>query len=232
MCPTAGSPHDIEFDHDAVLLDEEGAATPAQGVGMLVNSAGEQTEIEVVNSALDDAENDLDWAAEIAARALEKRQRAPMLERLKTALRDTFALGSAPEVETSPTVNEESEHMADEKQLSELWEKIDGLPAALSESLGKAVGEAVANAVKPLVDAQAKIEANQKAKDEAEKSALVNKVVKANVLTEEVARTLELPALKELAAKAEPGRAYGLNAAFAGASDKVDTTTLLPEGDD
>src|SRR5690606_1127908 len=30
---------DIVFDHDAILLGEEGAATPAQGVGLLVNAA-------------------------------------------------------------------------------------------------------------------------------------------------------------------------------------------------
>lgn len=30
---------DMKFDHDAILLDEPGAATPAQGVGMLVNLA-------------------------------------------------------------------------------------------------------------------------------------------------------------------------------------------------
>jgi hypothetical protein len=28
---------DMEFDHDAILLDEEGAATPKEGVGMMVN---------------------------------------------------------------------------------------------------------------------------------------------------------------------------------------------------
>lgn len=40
-------------DHDAFLLGEQGAATPDQGVGVFVNSAGE--ELEVVNSVLDAA---------------------------------------------------------------------------------------------------------------------------------------------------------------------------------
>ncbi len=34
------------FDHDAILLDSVGAAQPADGVGMAVNSAGEEVEIE------------------------------------------------------------------------------------------------------------------------------------------------------------------------------------------
>lgn len=37
------------FDHVAILLDEPGAGTPAEGVGIFVNSEGEEQEIEVVN---------------------------------------------------------------------------------------------------------------------------------------------------------------------------------------
>ena len=42
--------HNMLFDHDAILLNEVGAATPDQGVGVFVNSAGDQ--YEVVNSVL------------------------------------------------------------------------------------------------------------------------------------------------------------------------------------
>ena len=42
--------HNMLFDHDAILLNEVGAATPEQGVGVFVNSAGDQ--YEVVNSVL------------------------------------------------------------------------------------------------------------------------------------------------------------------------------------
>ena len=37
------------FDHVAVLLDEPGAGTPAEGVGIFVNAEGDEVEIEVVN---------------------------------------------------------------------------------------------------------------------------------------------------------------------------------------
>lgn len=37
------------FDHVAVLLDEPGAGTPDEGVGIFVNSDGEEQELEVVN---------------------------------------------------------------------------------------------------------------------------------------------------------------------------------------
>jgi len=39
------------FDHVAVLLDEPGAGTPEEGVGIFVNADGEEQEIEVVNLA-------------------------------------------------------------------------------------------------------------------------------------------------------------------------------------
>lgn len=43
------------FDHVAVLLDEPGAGTPAEGVGIFVNAEGYEVEIEVVN--LEEANN-------------------------------------------------------------------------------------------------------------------------------------------------------------------------------
>lgn len=51
----------IEFDHDAILLDEEGAATPTEGVGIFVNREGSQ-EVNVINSALNWEKSGLDWA--------------------------------------------------------------------------------------------------------------------------------------------------------------------------
>lgn len=38
---------DMVFDHDAILLDSTGAAQPHQGVGMAVNSKGEEIEVQV-----------------------------------------------------------------------------------------------------------------------------------------------------------------------------------------
>lgn len=46
----------IRYDHLAILLNEQGAATPEQGVGMFLNSAGNEEKIETVtvNSAVED----------------------------------------------------------------------------------------------------------------------------------------------------------------------------------
>lgn len=40
-----GIARDIAFDHDAILLDSVGAAQPGQGVGMAVNSEGDEVEV-------------------------------------------------------------------------------------------------------------------------------------------------------------------------------------------
>ena len=41
----------MNFDHVAVLLDEPGAGTPGEGVGIFVNAEGDEQEIEVANLA-------------------------------------------------------------------------------------------------------------------------------------------------------------------------------------
>jgi len=40
---------DMEFDHLAILLDETPAGTPEEGIGMFVNSAGEEGKVEVAH---------------------------------------------------------------------------------------------------------------------------------------------------------------------------------------
>lgn len=198
------------FDHDAILLNEQGAATPDQGVGMMVNAKGENEEIEVINSAIeDDAMRHLGYAVDDAIRAVEKLERAPMIERIKSAVLKVVR----GEDEETAAQNEGASEMADDKKkIEELETKVN----ELSEGLAKMVGDAVQNAVKPLVDAQAEMKANQEAKDKAELDGLVNKIVKANIMGEDAAKELTLNVARELAKKAEPGTAAALNSAGIG----------------
>lgn len=212
----------IYFDHDAILLNEDGAATPDQGVGMFVNSSGEHEEIEVVNSAIDQAEDSLDWAGMYLLDAVERRHRAGAWERIKSVLMEALS----PERETS--ANRKEADMADEKQLEELSAKVNTLSESMSK-IGDTIAEAVQNAVKPLTDNLTEIKANQEAQEAAEKDALVNKVVKANILDEETAKEMTINALKKLAAKVKTdGKAATLNGAFSGAggADEFDKYDL------
>lgn len=217
---------DIIFDHDAILLGEEGAATPEQGVGMLVNKAvgsdGEQ--IEVINSVIDDdIDRDLYWSAESMLRSVERSERRPLIERIIQVIKDAVN-----GVTTPGEVNNHEEESMDKAQFDELSGKV----AALAETVGgldDKIATAVGNALKPLTDQlQANADA-QKAKDEAEKERLVNKVVKAGLLDEETAKAADIAVLNALAEKAEPGKAALINGAFKPAGDKPGFT--LPEGD-
>lgn len=205
------------FDHDAILLNEDGAATPDQGVGMLVNASGETEEIEVINSVIADADRELDWAVESIARALEKRRTAPLLERMKTAIIEAV-MGT----ERAPSLNHQENDMTVSK------EQFDALSAevkTLSEGvkgIGNTIAEAVAAAVKPLTDNLTDLQNTQKAKDEAERTELINAIVKGNLMDEATAKELTLNAARALAPKAKPGKAAGLNGAPAIANAAAD----------
>lgn len=197
---------DIEFDHDAILLDEDGAATPEQGVGMMVNSAGK--EIGVINSTLtEDAERGVDWALDNLAQALDRRERASWLERVKTALIEALK-GS----ERVPS--EQQNKDADMTVSKEQFDALSGEVKTLSESvktigtsIGTTVAEAVANALKPITE-QLEAQANSaKATEEAELKTLREKIVAGNIMDEAAAGELTLNAARALAPKAEPGKA-------------------------
>lgn len=199
------------FDHDAILLDEEGAATPDQGVGMFVN--GKQ--IDVINSSLTDMwEDQLDWALDSAARALEQRQRAPMLERLKAVLMEMMPSGR----ETSR--EQENANMAvDEKKVADLETRLEEQGKTLANlnttvaNIGTTVAEAIAAALVPLSTSVEALTNAEKGRENDAKAVLVNKVVEAGILTKEAAESLTPVALTELANKVKPGKAAQLNAA-------------------
>lgn len=206
---------EIEFDHDAILLNEEGAATPNEGVGMMVNAQGE--EVEVINSAIDRAEDYLDWAGKDLLDAVERRHRATVWERMKSAIMEALA----PERET-PTNQEGVVDMAvSEEQFDALSAKVNTLGEAM-DKIGDTITNAVGEAVRPLTDNLAEMQANQKAKDDAELAGLVTKIVKANLMDEETAKELTLNAARKLADKCEPGKAASLNAGGFGGTGEAD----------
>lgn len=184
----------MEFDHDAILLDFAGAATPEQGVGIFVNSDGTTEEVDVVNSIWEDADRELDWALDSIVRSLEKKARFPIVEKIKAAITEAFS-GSGAEV----TANQEEAEMS--KTIDELSAQVTALTESMN-ALGKTITDGVAaaftNALKPLVDAQQAVLANEKAKEETEKATLIDKVVKANLLDEAAAKETPVGVLKAL----------------------------------
>lgn len=194
----------MTFDHDAILLGVPGAATPEQGVGMMVNAAGEAEEVEVVNSIVtnDDMEDDLDRAVEWAARALQRRQEKPMLSKVKAALIEAWANMTGNE---RATLNQQEEDMSTPTMeqfnaLSETVKALSDTVTKLPETLGANFKEVIETTLKPVTDQAAANAADQKVKDDAEAAGLVVKIVAANLLSEADAKASPLPTLRALAA--------------------------------
>lgn len=212
------------FDHDAILLDEEGAATPDQGVGMFVN--GKQ--IEVINSSLTDMwEEQLDWALDSAARALEQKQRAPMLERLKSVIMEALSMGreTSREQENADMAIDEKKVADLETRLEEQGKTLANLEKTVTDAIGgiaASITNAVTAALAPMATSVETLTNAQKAADDAAKLVLVNKVVDAGILSKEAAEGLTPAALAELANKVKPGKAAQLNAALPLNADAVD----------
>lgn len=215
----------MEFDHDAILLDEPGAATPQQGVGMMVNSKGEQ--VEVINSELTEmAENEVDWAAMHLARAIDRADSISRFDAVKDRIIEAVRglVSGKPVDAMSVNHNEDSEMPITEEQFNELAEQVKQLA---SNQLTK---DDLAEAVKPVTEKVDAIEANAKQKDEAQKTALVAEVVKANLLDEDEAKELSINALTKLAAKAKPGTAANMFGGFqSNTNDEDKLSSDLPE---
>jgi len=96
---TDGAKFEVEsmvFDHDCILLDEDGAATPDQGVGIFVNAQGE--EIEVINSDLESYEDEeINYTIDRMLRAAERKQRQPLIERIKKFITEAVQGGPTPD---------------------------------------------------------------------------------------------------------------------------------------
>lgn len=188
----------MEFDHDAILLNEQGAGTPEQGVGIFVNSEGQ--EIPVINSVVEWAERDLDWAVTSVVDALERHERAGLVDRLKAVIAEAFGKMREP----TPTHNGDS--AMDEKRINEMAERLEKLEASVT-GIGDTVAAAVTNALAPFQAQLDQIDAANKAAEDAKKKGLIDKIVNAGLLDEETAGTLALNALEALAEKTKPGRA-------------------------
>lgn len=190
------------FDHDAILLHEEGAATPEQGVGMLVNAKDKEgADVEVVNSSLDWAEEDFNWAGMRLLEAAEHQDRVSRWNGIKDSVLALFKGAASPATNS----NNGDEATMDKAQHDAITGKLDQLATSIA-GMPEQIGVAIANALKPVTDGM-EAQANAlKAKEQADKAALVTKVVDGGLLTEAVANSLDIAVLTELAGKAKPTR--------------------------
>ncbi len=224
---------DIVFDHDAILIGEDGAATPSQGVGLMVNAAAgsDGTKIDVMNCSIDDdIERDLNWSAESMLRAVERKERLPLLRRIIQIMTGEVQGDPTPDINKGAALNSDEESM-DKAQ----FDALSGEVKALSETvagIGDTIATAVANAMKPVTDRLNAQEEADKAKAEADRLVLVNKVAEAGLLAEDVAKEATAHVLNALLAKSATQQpAYRVNGAFKAAPKATDIAALAPKGE-
>lgn len=168
-----------KFNHDAILLNEVGAATPEQGVGIFVNADGEHEETEVMYvNAYDDKELEGQFEIKVKGSMLER-----FLEFMKTVVK------SEPS-DVSQTVNSNRE--GNEVDETKVQEMIANALAAKEAEKAQAIKDAVEQGV------AAALAANAQTQAEAEKAQLVEQVVNAKLLPEEAAKECGIAALKAM----------------------------------
>ena len=216
----------MHADHDAILLNELGAATPAQGVGLFVNAKGEPVDVQNAEIELDD--DALQSIAESIAYQLEhearEQERQPLIDKIMAAIKSL--LGTKTTEGLPLSANQEGQDMTKEE--------ITALVGELMANSLKAedVKSIVTEALAPVALSVTELQTNANAADEAARAALVDVVVKANLMDEADTAGMTINALQKLAAKCKPGSAAPLFAGFApNADDKDALSDELPGGD-
>lgn len=224
---------DIVFDHDAILIGEDGAATPSQGVGLMVNAAAGLSgdKIDVINCTLaDDMDRDIGWSIESMLRAIERKEQLSLIDRIKNYITSLVQGDPTPDAPPGDALDDEEVTM-DKAQYDELSGKVTALSDSLS-GLGDTIATAVGNALKPVTDALTAQANAAKEKAEQDHAALVNQVVEAKLLDEAVAKEATAPVLNALLEKhKQPATAFRVNNAFTPAATKTDRAALAPKGE-
>lgn len=167
------------FNHDAILLNEVGAATPEQGVGIFVNASGEEEETEVMYvNAYDDSEVCGKVEIEMKGSMFER-----FIEFMKTVVK------SEPSDESQIVNSNREGNEVDENKVQEM---IANALAAKEAEKAQAIKDAVEQGV------AAALAANAQTQAEAEKAQLVEQVVNAKLLPEDAAKECGIAALKAM----------------------------------
>lgn len=217
----------MRFDHDAILLDEPGAATPEDGVGMFVNSAGEKLEVMTGNLELTEGdEYTLEAMAEelayMAERADRRERNKGLIDRIVTALKS--AIGGAQETTQAPVVNQATAPEGDmnEEQMKALLNSVlDDKLSAVNTKL-----ESLEAAQKEQGETVTALKANADAAANAEKDALKEQVKAAGFEDADI-EGMSVNAMKKIVANQKPAHGFHLNTAFAGT--QAEDTNTLPE---
>ncbi|MCY2038685.1 DUF2213 domain-containing protein [Klebsiella pneumoniae] len=223
------------FDHVAVLLDEPGAGTPAEGVGIFVNAEGDELEIEVVNLADADVPDPQDASFKTFFNQLKaffsansdstQKETDPMKELIVNALK---ANGKEVEGKTDAELMDaynqmKAEEVTAKKNGDEETDPATGAPKKTEQA---ANNEEMPAWAKALTDQVLALNSKINANSESEKSNMRAAVKAKFGMTDIAVNALDGEPLKELFAQCQTST--GLNGAFRQATN-TQSVSEMPE---
>ncbi|KZR48726.1 DUF2213 domain-containing protein [Klebsiella aerogenes] len=223
------------FDHVAVLLDEPGAGTPAEGVGIFVNAEGDELEIEVVNLADADVPDPQDASFKTFFNQLKaffsansdstQKETDPMKELIVNALK---ANGKEVEGKTDAELMDAYNQMKAEEVTAKKKgdEEIDPTTGAPKKTEQAANNEEMPAWAKALTDQVLALNSKINANSESEKSNMRAAVKAKFGMTDIAVNALDGEPLSELFAKCQTST--GLNGAFLQATNNQ-SVSEMPE---
>ncbi|ENZ8839143.1 TPA: DUF2213 domain-containing protein [Klebsiella pneumoniae] len=223
------------FDHVAVLLDEPGAGTPAEGVGIFVNAEGDELEIEVVNLADADIPDPQDASFKTFFNQLKaffsansdstQKETDPMKELIVNALK---ANGKEVEGKTDAELMDAYNQMKAEEVTAKKKgdEEIDPATGAPKKTEQAANNEEMPAWAKALTDQVFALNSKINANSESEKSNMRAAVKAKFGMTDIAVNALDGEPLKELFAQCQTST--GLNGAFRQATN-TQSVSEMPE---
>lgn len=225
----------MHFDHDAILLDEEGAATPADGVGMMVNQKGDN--YQALRCNLEDipesAKQD-DFIERIVARL--KQILSPKSEEdqgghggRETKEEDDEMSFKQKILDMLKANGTEVADDATEDQLLDAVKQQQTATNAAEDTAeaSEVVVQAITNALKPLNERFDAIETKLNAQADVEQKALADKL-KANGFEDEDLEGMSVNAMQKLASKFDSGSAFFANASYS-ANQEGNAEDVLPD---
>ncbi|VGD57654.1 DUF2213 domain-containing protein [Klebsiella pneumoniae] len=223
------------FDHVAVLLDEPGAGTPAEGVGIFVNADGDELEIEVVNLADADVPDPQDASFKTFFNQLKaffsansdstQKETDPMKELIVNALK---ANGKEVEGKTDAELMDAYNQMKAEEVTAKKKgdEEIDPTTGATKKTEQAANNEEMPAWAKALTDQVMALNSKINASSESEKSNMRAAVKAKFGMTDIAVNALDGEPLKELFAQCQTST--GLNGTFRQATN-TQSVSEMPE---
>ena len=233
------------FDHDAILIDEPGAATPEDGVGIAVNSAGDKFDVQFVDlepltvNADDGEETPKTVLLKLAkligfadfkkpaynsdSKHLLNQDGDPMKNRMLDALKNAKV--------NTEGMDDDAIMNAHTKMLEERFKSKKDEKKANVDDQASIIAAAVTNALAPVVEKLDKMESDMKAGADAERAKLIEVIVNAKIGHEEIdLKELSIKLLTTMATNcAKPKDTQFLSAGFknnSGDKDQLDYATM------